>query len=982
MTESLDLKKTVNLPRTNFSQKANLGQSEPARLKKWKEAGLYGRIAEVRRGREKFILHDGPPYANADIHIGTALNKILKDFVVKSRSMMGFDAPYVPGYDCHGLPIETHVERKLTEKGKNKADIPVSTFRRICREHASTAMDNQTRDFQRLGILGEWENPYLTMSAEYESATARLFGRFLERGYVYKGLRPVYWCIHDQTALAEAEVEYKEHTSPSVYVKFPLRSDPASIDPALAGKKVFLVIWTTTPWTLPANLGIAVHPDFDYSAVKVGDEVYIVASELKGSLAETCSFTNSVELARFKGSKLDRLEAKHAWLDRTSLVMNGEHVTLGEADAETELDVRFESKGSAKSGTGLVHTAPGHGADDFHIGKAYGLEIYNPVDAAGRFIAEVEHFGGMKIFEANPKIVEFLEESGMLLHSEKYQHRYPHCWRCKNPVIFRATPQWFISMDERISDSGFGNSDFDGSEPNPAIRNPNSEIQNTTSLRQQALDEITRVKWHPAWGEGRMANMFKGRPDWCVSRQRSWGVPIPVFYCSGCEETVADPKIVDHVADIFAKETADAWYARPESELLPEGFTCTKCGGTEFRKETDILDVWFDSGSSCVAVLETRGETLRFPADVYLEGGDQYRGWFNSSMSCGIAAHGSAPYRQVITHGWVVDGEGKKQSKSLGNVTAPQEIIDKSGAEILRLWAAAVDYTEDVRCSDEILSRVVDAYRKMRNTLRYALGNLDGFDPAADSVAEAEILEIDRWALASLEIVAAKVLKGYTDYDFQAAYGALYNFCTVTLSARYFDIIKDRLYIFAPRSIERRSAQTALYRIADSLCRMMAPLLAFTSDEAWENLPGEREASVHMAEFPAATRLDEAAEAELLSRWERIFAIRDEVLKALEAARNEKQIGSSLEAKVILTTAKPTTMFLLDHFTELRYIFIVSQVEVHEGDAFTVRIEKADGEKCERCWNYSTRVGEFDRYPTVCERCSEALQEIEKAAAA
>jgi len=963
MTESLDLKKTVNLPKTNFSQKANLGQSEPARLKKWKEAGLYERIAEARRGREKFILHDGPPYANADIHIGTALNKILKDFVVKSRSMMGFDAPYVPGYDCHGLPIETHVERKLAEKGKNKADIPVSTFRRICREHASTAMNNQTRDFQRLGILGEWENPYLTMSAEYESATARLFGRFLERGYVYKGLRPVYWCIHDQTALAEAEVEYKEHTSPSVYVKFPLRSDPASIDPALAGKKVFFVIWTTTPWTLPANLGIAVHPEFDYSAVEVGDEVYIVASELKGSLAETCSFTNSAELARFKGSKLDRLEAKHAWLDRTSLVMNGEHVTLGEADAETELDVRFESKGSAKSGTGLVHTAPGHGADDFHIGKAYGLEVYNPVDASGKFIAEVEHFGGMNIFEANPKIVEFLDESGMLLHSEKYQHRYPHCWRCKNPVIFRATPQWFISMDEK-----FGVPASAGSDDKP--------------LRAAALAEIEKVKWHPAWGEGRMANMFKGRPDWCVSRQRSWGVPIPVFYCSGCEETVADPKIVDHVADIFAKETADAWYARPESELLPEGFTCTKCGGSEFRKETDILDVWFDSGSSCVAVLETRGETLRFPADVYLEGGDQYRGWFNSSMSCGIAAHGSAPYRQVITHGWVVDGEGKKQSKSVGNVTAPQEIIDKSGAEILRLWAAAVDYTEDVRCSDEILSRVVDAYRKMRNTLRYALGNLDGFDPAADSVAEAEMLEIDRWALASLEIVAAKVLKGYTDYDFQAAYGALYNFCTVTLSARYFDIIKDRLYIFAPRSIERRSAQTALYRIADSLCRLMAPLLAFTSDEAWENLPGEREASVHMAEFPAATRLDETAEAELLSRWERIFTIRDEVLKALETARGEKAIGSSLEAKVILTTDKPTTMFLLDHFTELRYIFIVSQVEVHEGEPFAVKIEKADGEKCERCWNYSTRVGEFENYPTVCERCSQALKEIETAAAA
>jgi isoleucyl-tRNA synthetase len=706
MTEPLDLKKTVNLPKTDFAQKANLGQSEPARLKKWKDARLYETIAETRKGREKFILHDGPPYANADIHIGTALNKILKDFVVKSRSMMGFDAPYVPGYDCHGLPIETLVEKKLAEKGKNKADIPVSSFRRICREHASTAMNNQTRDFQRLGILGEWENPYLTMSPEYESATARLFGTFLERGYVYKGLRPVYWCIHDQTALAEAEVEYKEHTSPSVYVKFPLKSNPADIDAALAGKNVFLVIWTTTPWTLPANLGIAVHPDFDYSAIEIGGEVYIVASELTGAISEICGFENANELARFKGSKLDRLEAKHAWLDRTSLIMNGEHVTLGEADAETELGTRFESKTAAKSGTGVVHTAPGHGAYDFHIGKRYGLEVYNPVDSAGRFIDEVEHFGGQNIFDANPKIVEFLRENGMLLHSEKYQHRYPHCWRCKNPVVFRATPQWFISMDE-ISGNG-----------DAAVK----------PLRKAALEEIERVKWHPAWGEGRMSNMFKGRPDWCVSRQRSWGVPIPVFYCKGCDETIADPKIVDHVADIFAQETADAWYARPESELLPEGFKCPKCGDTDFRKETDILDVWFDSGSSCVAVLETRGETLRFPADVYLEGGDQYRGWFNSILELRDRRTRHVAYKQIITHGWVVDGEGKKQSKSLGNVTAPHEIINKSGAEILRLWAAAVDYTEDVRCSDEILSRVVDAYRKFRNTLRYALGNLDKFD--------------------------------------------------------------------------------------------------------------------------------------------------------------------------------------------------------------------------------------------------------------
>ncbi len=946
MVEELDLKKTVNLPRTDFSQKANLGQAEPARLKKWQEMGLYERVMEARHGREKFILHDGPPYANADIHIGTALNKILKDFVVKTRSMMGYDAPYVPGYDCHGLPIETLVEKRLAEKGKNKADLPVATFRRICREHASTAMNGQTRDFQRLGILGDWLNPYLTMSAEYEASTARLFGRFLERGYVYKGLRPVYWCIHDQTALAEAEVEYREHTSPSVYVKFPLRSDPSLIDPALAGKRVFLVIWTTTPWTLPANLGIAVHPGFDYSAIETGDEVHIVATELSAAFAETCDLENVHEIARFKGSKLDRLEARHAWLDRPSLVMNGEHVTLGEADAEVELDVRFESKTSGKAGTGCVHTAPGHGADDFHIAKRYRLDIYNPVDNAGRFIGEVEHFAGLGVFEANPRIVEFLRENGALMHAENYVHRYPHCWRCKNPVIFRATPQWFISMDGAVAGK---------------------------SLRASALDAIEQVKWHPGWGEGRMANMFKGRPDWCVSRQRAWGVPIPVFYCEACGEAVADPAIVDHVVDIFAKETADAWYARPPHELLPEGYKCGNCNSADFRKETDILDVWFDSGSSCVAVLETRGETLRFPADVYLEGGDQYRGWFNSSLSCGIAAHDRAPYKQIITHGWVVDGEGKKQSKSLGNVTAPQKIIDRSGADVLRLWAAAVDYTEDVRCSDEILSRVVDAYRKMRNTLRYAIGNLDGFDPLKDAVPAASMQEIDLWACARLCEVIKNVVAGYVAYDFQAAYNALYHFCTVTLSARYFDIIKDRLYIMAPKCEARRSAQMVLYRIADSLCRLMAPLLAFTADEAWENLPGQTVTSVHIAEFPAAADADNTG---LITRWERLFAIRDEVLGALESARNARAIGSSLEAKVILTADADTTRFLLDYYEQLRYIFIVSQVEAHEGAALSVEIQKAEGEKCERCWNYSVHVGEFDRYPTVCERCNKALQEI------
>ncbi len=950
MTETLELKETVNLPKTNFAQKANLSQSEPARLKKWTDEKLYETILESRKDAEKFILHDGPPYANSDIHLGTALNKILKDFVVKSRTMLGFESPYVPGYDCHGLPIETYVEKKLKEKGKDKNDLPVSTFRRLCREHAANAMDGQTRDFKRLGVLGEWTNPYLTMSPEYESATARLFGTFLERGYVYKGLRPVYWCVHDQTALAEAEVEYKEHTSPSVYVKFPLKSDANLIDENLKNKNVFFVIWTTTPWTLPANLGITVHPDFEYSALEFGAEVYIVASELAKSFIEICGLGEGKELARFKGSKLDKIEAKHAWLDRSSLLMNAEHVTLGEADAEVELDVKFERETSKKAGTGLVHTAPGHGHDDFVVGKTYGLEVYCPVDNAGRFTNEVERFAGENIFEANPKIVEFLKDSGALLKSENYSHRYPHCWRCKNPVIFRATPQWFVSMD------------------NPAQNG--EEI----SLRSNALREVEKVKWHPTWGEGRMANMMKNRPDWCVSRQRAWGVPIPVFYCKGCNEAIADPEIINHVADIFAQETADAWYNRDAKDLLPADFKCPKCGGEDFTKETDILDVWFDSGSSCVAVLETR-DNLRFPADVYFEGGDQFRGWFNSSLMCGLAAHDESPYKQVVTYGWVVDGEGKQMHKSGGNAISPNEVVKKSGAEIIRLWASAMDVTEDVRCSDEILSRIADSYRKFRNTLRYALGNLDGFNPETDKVSIQEMQEIDRWALASLDEVIEKSVNGYENYNFQTVNQTLYSFVNQTLSARYFDIIKDRLYIYAPKSVERRSAQTALYEITDKLCRLLAPILAFTADEAFENLPGQKLKSVHLAEFPKTSGADDK---QLMSDWERIFSIRDEVLKALEEARAAKIIGSSLEAKVILTTDRDTTYFLADYFNDLRYIFIVSQVEVREGDKFAVEIQKADGLKCERCWNYSTRVGEFEKYPTVCERCFDALNQIEE----
>jgi isoleucyl-tRNA synthetase len=968
---TLDLKKTVNLPKTNFGQKANLPQTEPARLKKWADMNLYQMIREARAGAEKFILHDGPPYANADIHLGTALNKILKDFIVKSRTMLGYDAPYVPGYDCHGLPIELHVERKLGEK---KKDMPALSIRRACREFAANALKRQTKDFQRLGILGEWENPYITMSDHYEAETARLFARFVERGFVYKGARPVYWCIHDQTALAEAEVEYHQHTSPSVYVKFPLQSDPAQIDPALAGKKVFALIWTTTPWTLPANLGIAVHPDFDYVAVETDAEVYIVAAELLDVVAKQCNLVDPKVLARFSGSKLDRLEAKHPWIDRPSLFMVGEHVTLGgEADAETELDVSDgrEKSATSKAGTGLVHTAPGHGHDDFVIGKKYGLEIYCPVDNAGRFASDVEHFAGMTVFEANPKIVEFMSERGVLLFTEQYDHRYPHCWRCKNPVIFRATPQWFISMDQGADD---GERDSSSTVREGANR----------SLRQMALNEVdNRVQWIPAWGRDRMRNMLKGRPDWCVSRQRVWGVPIPGFYCGKCQHVVADAEVIRHVADIFERESSDAWYKREASELLPQDFKCEKCGATEFTKETDILDVWFDSGSSSIATLEAR-DHLRWPADVYIEGGDQFRGWFNSSLMVGLAVHDRAPYNTVLCHGWTLDAQGKAMHKSLGNAVSPDEVIPKLGAEILRLWCVSSDYMEDIRCSDEILQRVSDGYRKVRNTARFALGNLSGFDPARDTVDDHEMLEIDRWALGELDSAIVDVREAYEAYDFHGVYQRLHQFCTVTLSARYFDIIKDRLYTFAPKNQARRSAQTVLYRIADALARLLATILAFTADEIWENLPSDerqpRAASVHLALIPSAAGVDNS---DLLTSWAHLFGYRDTVLGKLEEARIAKIIGSSLEARVEISAGSEAYDKLKQHAEDLRYIFIVSEVTLLEPNAamdaaaIEVTVARAHGEKCERCWNYSTRIGESSDYPTVCERCVAALEEIE-----
>lgn len=978
----LDLKKTVNLPKTDFSQKANLTQGEPARLEKWTKLDLYKLIRAARAGATKFILHDGPPYANADIHLGTAMNKVLKDFIVKSRTMMGFDAPYVPGYDCHGLPIEQHLERALEKKGKKKSDLSIESFRRACREHAQNALKGQTRDFKRLGILGTWDDPYLTMSNHYEAETARMFGRFVERGYVYKGARPVYWCLKDQTALAEAEVEYHQHTSPSVYVKFPLKSDPAEIDPALAGKQVFVVIWTTTPWTLPANLGITVHPDFEYVAFENGNEVYIVAGELLNTVAAKCDLGERdaagdliapVVLARFKGAQLDRLECKHAWLDRPSLLMVGKHVTLGgEADAETELDVSEAHKksGDSKAGTGCVHTAPGHGHDDFVIGKNYGLDIYCPVDNSGHFTPEVEYFAGQRVFDANEKIVEFMRERGILLYTENYEHRYPHCWRCKNPVIFRATPQWFIAMDQAHAD--VVEKDEDGRDRTNFTENFSESP--AKPLREASLEEIERVQWIPEWGVDRMRNMFKGRPDWCVSRQRVWGVSIPVFYCTKCPQAVADPAVINHVADIFEKESGDAWYTRSANELLPEGYVCKGCGGTEWTKETDILDVWFDSGCSSVAVLENRDE-LVWPADVYIEGGDQYRGWFNSSLMVGLAAHDRAPYKTVITHGWTLDAQGRAMHKSAGNAVDPNEVIKQSGAETIRLWCASSNYFDDMRASNEILQRVTDGYRKLRNTARFALGNLHGFDPATDSVPYDELEEIDRWALAELDRVVAKVMAAYQGFEFHSVYQSLFHFATVTLSARYFDIIKDRLYTFAPKNKARRAAQTALLQIADALARMLAPILVFTADEVWENLPGRHESqpSVHLAEFPVASEDSQDA---LRGAWAGLFEVRDEVLRALEEARVAKQIGSSLQAKVTLTASGDTLALLRQHEAYLRYIFIVSQVELLEGTGpLSLSVSTADGEKCERCWNYSTLVGQSEKFPTVCERCVVALDE-------
>jgi isoleucyl-tRNA synthetase len=920
----MDYKKTLTLPQTPFPMKAELPKREPDLLKSWEETGIYHKILQAAKGRKKYILHDGPPYANGHIHIGTALNKILKDIIVKAKFMTGFDSTYVPGWDCHGLPIEHEVDKMLRERkeGMSKGEI-----RRHCREYAARFIDIQREEFKRLGVLGIWDDPYRTMDYDYQATIVREFGRFVEGGYLYKGKKPVYWCATCHTALAEAEVEYASHQSPSIFVRFPLISDMGKRFPALQGKTVSVIIWTTTPWTIPANLAIALHPTYTYVAAEVKGEVYIVAEDLADIVMDSLGIKDYSVLETFEGSAVEGLTCRHPLYERESIIILADYVTLD-------------------AGTGCVHTAPGHGQEDYESGLKYDLEIYAPVDDDGRFTPDVEFFGGEFVFDANQSVNAKLSEVGALLKEEEMEHSYPHCWRCKNPIIFRSTEQWFISLDHQ-------------------------------ELRKQALKGIEEVRWIPAWGRERIYGMVDNRPDWCVSRQRVWGIPIVAFYCEKCNETLLRKDVIDFVADRFAKEGADIWFDEPAHKLLPPKTTCPQCGGDQFRKETDILDVWFDSGVSWAAVLE-KNEALKFPCDLYLEGSDQHRGWFHSSLLAAVGTRGIPPYASVLTHGFVVDGEGKKMSKSAGNVVAPEEVIQRFGAEILRLWVAAEDYRDDIKISQEILDRLTEAYRRIRNTWRYMLGNLYDFDPRRHTVPVGELLEIDRWILGRFQQLVDRVLRAYEEFEFHIIYHAVHNFCVVDLSSLYLDILKDRLYTSAPSSLKRRSAQNAIYRILKGMVRIMAPVLAFTADEIWQHLPqeGGEEESVHLASFPKTDEevLDEALE----ERWTRLWAVREEVTKALERARQDKVIGHPLDAAVTVKAPPKLYDFLHGFGSELREIFIVSQVSLgNSGDSseLTIEVGRAEGEKCQRCWVYDPSVGTNKEHPEICQRC---LQNIAK----
>lgn len=941
MTELLDLKKTLNLPKTDFPMKAGLPQNEPKQLAAWQQSRLYERLLEARRGKPLFVLHDGPPYPTGTIHLGTGLNKILKDLVVKTKSMAGHYAPYVPGWDCHGLPIETQVEKELGGKGR----VAPAEFRRLCREFAARYVEQHKRDFQRLGVFGQWNDPYLTMSAQYEATIAGAFLEFMEKGYVYRGRKPVYWCLHDSTALAEAEVEYEDHTSLSIWVKFAVvggGKGEASTMPS----GVNAVIWTTTPWTLPHNRALAFHPDFEYAVVETEKGLLLLAAERIVALAAECGIKEARIGARFRGRDFEGIMFQHPFLPIQVPGILADYVTLDQ-------------------GSGIVHTAPGHGADDFLSGRKYGLEIYAPLDDKGVYLEGLPEYKGKDVFSANPIIVKLLADRGALLGEHEYKHTYPHCWRCHNPVIFRATEQWFIKMDQ-------------------AARGKQK------TLRQEALEEIHHVKWIPAWGEERIYEMIETRPDWCVSRQRFWGVPIIVFYCDACGKRLEDFQALRHVLKSFEKEGADAWYKHTAEELLPKGTKCS-CGASAWRKENDILDVWFDSGSSHLAVL--KGE--EWPADVYLEGPDQYRGWFHSSLLVATGIRDHAPYRGVVTHGWTLDEHGRPMSKSLGNVVLPSEICEKWGADLLRLWVASQEYQADVKMSERVMAQLSEAYRKIRNTFRFALSNLFDFVPAKNALPNEKLEEIDRWMLERTAELARKCREWYAAYDFHRAYHAIHDFCVVDLSAFYFDVLKDRLYTKAPNSRSRRSAQTAMWKITSVLVRLAAPILVFTAEEIWKHMPKDSADpdSIHISLFPEGRDLATGLREEAAEKWERLGQVRSAVLGALEQARNAKVIGGGLEARVRLcgvAEAGGLQTLLEEKQRELPALFIVSQVVVESSASrdlvpsgtmpgLLITVEKADGKKCERCWNYSTHVGEYSRYPTVCERCKEAVLEIEHA---
>lgn len=915
----MDYKDTLLMPQTEFPMRGNLPNREPELQKGWDDEKIYEKVQERTKGRPLFVLHDGPPYANGDIHIGHALNKIIKDFIVRSRSMSGFHAPYVPGWDTHGLPIETALTKnnKVDRKSMNVAD-----FRKLCEEYALEQIDRQREQFKRLGVRGDWENPYITLEKEYEAQQIKVFGEMAKKGYIYKGLKPVYWSPSSESALAEAEIEYADKRSASIYVAFSVTDGKDVLD---GDEKV--IIWTTTPWTIPANLAITVHPELEYSVVKVDGQKYVVASGLLESLVSELEWTDYEVVKTLKGAQLEHVVTKHPFYDRKSPLILGEHVTLD-------------------AGTGCVHTAPGHGEDDYNVGQKYGLDVLCPVDDKGKMTAEAPGFEGLFYEDANKVVSEKLQEANALLKLSFITHSYPHDWRTKKPVIFRATAQWFASIKD---------------------------------FREELLEAIKEVEWIPAWGETRLFNMVRDRGDWCISRQRAWGVPIPIFYGEDGEPIITD-ETIEHVSNLFREHGSNIWFEWKTKELLPEGFTSEHSPNGTFTREMDIMDVWFDSGSSHQAVLVERDELAR-PADLYLEGSDQYRGWFNSSLSTSVAVTGKAPYKGVLSHGFVLDGEGRKMSKSLGNVVVPNDVMKQLGADILRLWVASVDYQADVRVSDKILKQVSEVYRKIRNTLRFLLGNLFDFDPKTDRIASNDLREIDRYMLATLNDVVQKVRKGYDEYQFSTVYHALNNFCTVDLSSFYMDMAKDILYIDAKNSHARRSIQTVMYDTVVALTKLLSPLLPHTADEVWKYIPGDKAESVQLTDFPEVEQLSDAEQ--LKEKWHQVIELRDDVLKSLETARNEKRIGKSLEAALTIY-ATDEAKNLLESVGSLENLFIVSKVIVagakdtapesaDKYDKLAIEVTKADGDTCERCWVISERIGENEKHPTLCPTCADVV---------